>query len=428
MMTKDPRFESYWWEAAPLVDLPEKPVPETMDVAIVGSGFTGLSAAITLACAGRDVHVFEKDRPGEGASSRTGGHTSAKLKMSFSQMIKVYGLERAKTIYGEGKQAREDLTQFVHDNGIDCDFRLAGRLLSANQPAHYEHLGREADCLNQHLDIGAHMVPRAEMRGELGSDHYHGAIVLPDVGCVHPGLLHKGMLEKALASGVTVHGRTAVTGVQRQSGGFQVSTGRGATRAGEVIVATNGYSGPAIPWLQRRVIPIPSQIIVTEPIEPALMDRLMPKRRVVGETRALYHYFRPTPDDTRILFGGKANLQASDERRTTRELRKNLVEIFPELKDVGIGYSWWGNTGFTFDFLPKLVENDGIHYALGYNGSGVVWGYWLGIKAAFRLLGNPDARTVFDEAKFQTRPLYTGWPWFLPAAFMYFGLKDRLRL
>ena len=427
-MSEDPKFESYWWEAAPLVDLPETPIPETADVAIVGSGFTGLSAAITLARAGRSVHVFEKDRPGEGASSRTGGHTSAKIKMSFSKMIKVYGLDHAKAIYGEGKQAREDMTQFVHDNGIECDFRLAGRLLCANQPAHYENLAREADCLNQHLDIGAHVVPKAEMRSELGTDHFHGAMVLPDVGCVHPGLLHKGMLEKALESGVTVHARTAVTGVKRGSDGFGVATGRGTLRAGEVIVATNGYSGPAIPWLQRRIIPIPSQIVVTEPIEPELMDRLMPKRRVIGETRALYHYFRPTPDDTRILFGGKANLDAHDERRTARELKRNLVEVFPELADVGISHTWWGFTGFTFDFLPKLTVEDGIHYALGYNGSGVVWGYWLGLKAAYRLLGRADAKTVFDEAKFQTRPLYTGRPWFLPAAFMYFTLKDRLKL
>ena len=424
-MTEDVKIEPYWWEAAPLAETPETPIPDGTDVAVIGGGFTGLSAAIILARAGRSVHVFEKDRPGEGASSRTGGHISASIKMGLAELIKKHGVDRAKAIHGEGKAARKELADFLEENGIECDFQLSGRFLGANQPHHYENIARRADFLNQHLDIGAWVVPKAEQPSEIGSDHYHGGIVLPDVGRVHPALMLEGMLDLAGKTGATVHGRTPVTGVQRDGDRFTVRTARGTVSARDVIVATNGYSGSAIPWLRRRIIPIPSQMIATEPLDPALMDKLMPKRRVLGETRNLYHYFRPSPDDTRILFGGKST---SDPMTSIGILRNDLVEIFPELADKRITHSWWGNTGFTFDFLPKLVVNDGLHYATGYNGSGVVWGYWLGTKVAYKLLGKPEAKTVFDEARFQTRPLYNGHPWFLPGVFAWYTLKDRLKM
>ena len=422
-MTREPKLEPYWWEAAPLVDTDRQPLPERADVAVVGSGFTGLSAALVLARSGRSVVILEKDRPGEGASSRIGGLISAVVKMGFSKLIKVHGVERAKAIHGEGKEARKELAEFLEENGIECHFRLAGRFLGASRPHHYDRIAREADFLNKNLDIGAWMVSRAEQHGELGTDHYHGGVIFPDVGCVHPALMHKGMLDLVEKSGATVHARTPVSAIQRDGDGFTVRTARGDVSAREVIVTTNGYSGSAIPWLQRRIIPIPSQMIATEPLGPALMDRLMPKRRVVGETRNLYHYYRPSPDDTRILFGGKAT---SDPVTSIGLLRNDLVEIFPDLRDRRIIHAWWGNTGFTFDFLPKLVVNEGIHYAAGYNGSGVVWGYWLGTKVAYRRLGRPEAKTVFDEARFPTRPLYSGRPWFMPAVFAWYGFMDRL--
>jgi glycine/D-amino acid oxidase-like deaminating enzyme len=247
------------------------------------------------------------------------------------------------------------------------------------------------------------MVARSEQRRELGADFYHGGQTRPDIAGLHPGLLHRGLLERAKTAGVTVITETEVTEIRRDGGGFDLATARGGLRAGEVIVATNGYTGPATPWLRRRVIPIPSQIIATEPLPPETIKRLMPKRRMCG---------------------GRRGTDMDDPHRKCARLLGNLVEIFPELADVRLSHSWWGYTGYSFDYLPHLCVHDGIHYATAFCGSGVVWAPWIGRKAALCILGDGDAKSVFTTFEFKSRPLYWGKPWFLPVVIAWYGLKD----
>ena len=373
-MSQNLDLDPFWWEAAPRRELDEKPLPVETDVAIVGSGFAGSSAGLVLTRAGRKVTVLEKDRPGEGASSRNGGIASGNLRMTFGTMIKTYGVERAKAIYGEGFRAREDLKRFVEQENIDCDYQEVGRWTGANRPKHYDSQAREADFLNEHFDTGAYMVQQADQHSEIGSDLYYGGQIRPDIHGVHPGKLHHGTLARAMEAGVDVQNRTEVTGIRQDGDRFEVQTSRGTIKARNVIVATNGYTGKATPWLQRRVIPIPSQIIATETLPQDVMDRLMPKKRMLGESRNLYNYFRPSPDGTRIVFGGKAGTITDDSIEKSVHLKRVLVEIFPELEDVGdtflVGVYW-----VYFDFMPKLVMNDGVHYN-GIWYSGVV-GAWL---------------------------------------------------
>ena len=427
-MNQNLDLDPFWWEAAPRRELDEKPLPTETDVAIVGSGFAGSSAGLVLARAGRKVTVLEKDRPGEGASSRNGGIARGNLRMTFGTMIKTYGVERAKAIYSEGFRAREDLKRFVEHENIECDYGEVGRWTGANRPKHYESQAREADFINEHFDTGVYMVAKADQHSEIGSDLYFGGQIRPDIHGVHPGKLHHGILARAMEAGVDVQNRTEVTGIEQERERFEVQTSRGSIKARNVIVATNGYTGKATPWLQRRVIPIPSQIIATEQLPQDVMDRLMPKKRMLGETRNLYNYFRPSPDGTRIIFGGKAGTITNDSIEKSRHLKRVLVEIFPELENVALTHSWWGYTGFTFDFMPKLVTNDGVHYATGFCGSGVVWARWLGMKAAHSIVGNSEAETAFAADDFVTKPLYFGKPWFLPMAYFWYSMKDRMGL
>ena len=343
----DLRLTPYWWEAAPRLELPPAPLPEQTDVAVVGAGFAGLSAALTLARAGRDTLVFDALRAGEGASSRNGGICSGNIRLGFGQLIGRLGLEAAKRIYAEGAAARADLARFIEAEKIACGFRLTGRFTGAYRARDYERLGRQADLLNRHLDLGVEMVPRSALRNELGTDLYHGGQIRPDIGGLHPGLFHAGLLERALAAGAGVADSTRVVAVERETQGFTVQTERGAVRARDVIVATNGYTGDTMPWLKRRIVPIQSQIIATEPIGDNLMNQLMPKRRMLGETRNLYHYYRPAPDETCILFGGRAGANKRDPRQSGAHLYRGLIEIFPELAGVGLTHSWSGFTGYT---------------------------------------------------------------------------------
>lgn len=426
--SEDVKFTPYWWEAAPRVAAPDAPIPERADIVIVGSGYTGLSAALTLARAGRHVLALEKDDPGFGASSRNGGAFGANLRISFASMIGKFGLEQATAYYRGAREALATLASVVADEKIACNFARVGRFTGAHRPGDYESLERDLDLQHKHLGFDGHMVPRAEQRRFIGTDHYHGGRFTAWDGNLHPGLYHSGLLERVRAAGATVLGRTAVTAIARDGDGFVVAAGNSKVRAKQVVVATNGYGGGLSPWLKRRLIPMQSQIIATEPLPPDLMAKLMPGARQLGDTCKLHHYYRTSPDGRRILFGGRAGQrEVNDPRSSGTHLYKRLVALFPELREVRITHSWAGFIAYTFDHLPHMAQQDGIYYAAGYCGSGVAMATYLGRKTALKMLGSPDAANAFDTAH-PTRPLYTGRPWFMGPIIWYKGMQDALHL
>ncbi len=421
------RVAPYWWDETPPRSTEPKAVAPRCDVAVVGGGYTGLSAAMTLARAGRSVQVFEKSRPGEGASTRNGGIASGNLRLTFAEMIKRFGMDRAQAIQAEAKAAREDLASFLAAEGIDCDYTMSGRFSGASSPDQYENLAREADLLARHLGIEAYAVPRHEQRNALGTDYYWGGMVRMDIGGLDPAKLHAGMLRIAEAAGATVLGGTAVRSISRSSDGtFEVTTDGGTTQARDVIIGTNGYTDASDPWLRRRLIPLASSIIATAPLSPNLMATLMPRRFMCVETRKLHYYYRPSPDGKRILFGGRGASLSESQDRVTSRLRQALVDVFPELSETPLTHSWSGNVAMNRDLIPRIFTRSGMHYATGYCGSGVVWARWAGQKVAWQVLGSEKGRSALDFRPPPAIPLYNGNPWFMPAVFAWYELQDRL--
>jgi glycine/D-amino acid oxidase-like deaminating enzyme len=420
-----PTSDAYWWIEAPLPAASRPPVAATSDVAIVGAGYTGLSAAITLARAGRSVQVFDKQRPGEGASTRNGGITSGNLRPSYAQMCKRFGEARADAIVAESKAARDDLYRFIAEEKIDCDFALVGRFQGASAPSDYDGIAREADRLQRILGIESYAVPRGEQRNYLGSEFYYGGTVRMDIGGLHPAKLHAGMLRIATAAGAVIHGETAVLGIRQNGDHYEVTTSRGTTRARDVIVGTNGYTDTSDRWLRRRLVPVRSRIIATAPISPNLMGALMPRRMMCGETRALHYYYRPSPDGTRILFGGRDGTIAGDPTWPTDALQRSLIDIFPELRGVDITHSWFGHVAMNRDMVPRIFSRSGMRYAAGYCGSGVVWARWAGQKAALQVLADGAGASALDFRPPGYVPLINGKPWFMPAVFAWMRMKDR---
>ncbi len=416
----------YWWEAAPLATLPQQAIAPRSDVIIIGAGYTGLSAAITLARAGRAVQVFDRQKPGEGASTRNGGIASGNLRLSLAEMTKRFGEARARAIVAEGKEAREDLHRFIREEGIDCDFQLSGRFSGAVAPGDYETLAREADYLRNTLGIEAHAVPRAEQGDFIGTKFYHGGSVRMDVGGLHPGKLHAGMLRLAREAGAVIHGETEVLAFRRAGEGYEVETPRGTASAPHLIVGTNGYTTTADRWLRRRLVPVRSRIIATAPLSPNLMRALMPRQMMYSETRALTYYYRPSPDGQRILFGGRDGTIAGEPTWPIENLRRGLVEIFPELESVELTHSWYGYVAMQRDMVPRIFARDGIDYAAGYCGSGVVWARWAGRKAALKVLGSPEATSALDFRPPPAVPFFNGTAWFMPAYFGWLRLRERL--
>ena len=413
----------YWWEAAEPEVTDGEPLPAKTDVVIVGGGYAGMGAAIPLARAGRRVAVLERDRPGDGASSRNGGITSGNLRRSFSWLTKAFGVQAARSLYMEQIAARADLYAFIENEEVACDFHLTGRFAGALSPKLIEDQKRESDVMYREIGIESLVVERADQHTEIGSDRYFGGIRRPDIGGVHPAKLCKEMRRLAQQSGAKIWGGTGVTGIVRNGTEFEVKTTKGEVRADHVIVATNGYTDKGLPWLRRRLVPVVSEMIATEPLDPELMKRLMPKKRMHSEIRRLGHYYRPSPDGTRILFGGRR--YDNDSAASRERLRQNMVKIFPELRDVGLTHHWFGFVAFPMDQLPKLAIHDGIHYASGFSGSGVVWARWMGQKAAYRILEREDGASAFEAYSIKAIPLYAGTPWFLPIMMRWYSLQDR---
>lgn len=417
----------YWWEFAPVKPLPPQPLAKKLDVAIIGAGFAGLSAGLVLARAGRAVAAFDAMNPGEGASSRNGGVTSGTIRPDFSKLSRWFGEERALAIEDEGKVARDFLYDFIKTEALDCDFQLVGHFSGALGYDQYEVMARGAERLAKRLGIESYAVPKSSQREYIGTDFYRGGTARMDIGGLNPAKLHAEILRVALAEGVTVHSNTPVTAITPENDGFRVKTSAGSLWARQVLVCTNGYTDKANPYLQHRLVPVRARIIATEELSPDLMAQLMPKRMMIGEKRQLGFYYRPSPDGKRILLGGRDSSRAGDPPAPTNRLRDGLIELFPELADVRLSHSWAGNVAMHRDMIPRIFEKNGLVYATGFCGSGVVWAPWVGMRAAHKLMGNTDqARSAFDFRPPPAIPLYRGNPWFLPAFIRGYALQDRI--
>lgn len=430
LFTPDFQSQPYWWDRTPRPQLPATSLPRQVDVAIIGSGYTGLCAALQTARCGRHTVVFDAQDAGWGCSSRNGGQISTSIKPDYQQLSRKYGAERAYRIIRTGFEALDWIGDFIKAEGIACDFQRCGRFYAAHSPRQFERLAKkfqqQDSRLPQELTTEAEIIPRAEQRREIGSDYYYGGVLQPQYASLDPARYHQGLPERAQAAGASVLSHCPVTALQREGSDFIVHTARGKLRAHDVIVASNGYTGALTPWLQRRVIPIGSTIIATEPLPPELINELIPNNRTLVDTRRLVVYYRASPDRRRILFGGRVSLQETEARNSAPALHAELTRIFPQLQNSKISHAWMGFIAYSFDALPHLGQHAGVHYAMGYCGSGVSLSSYLGSRIGQQVLGLAEGKTALDGLQFQTRPLYSGKPWFLAPSIRYYRWLDRL--
>ena len=418
------KLAPYWWDDVPRPTLPDTPLPATVDVAVIGAGYTGLHAALQTARGGRSTLVLDAEEAGWGCSTRNGGQVSTSIKPGFELLAKRHGSTRAFEILQEGQRSLSWIADFVEREQIECDFARVGRFHAAHNAAQYEALAARVERQPKGLEVAAHMVPRAEQRRELGSDAYWGGAVYEQHCSVHPARYHQGLLERAMAAGARVAARCAVTRIEKQDSLFRVVTAKGAVLAHDIVIATNGYTGALTPWLQRRVIPIGSYMIATDPLPDGMMDRLIPTNRIVSDTRKVVYYYRASPDRRRVLFGGRVSHQETDPRISGPMLHADMVKVFPELANVGISHSWCGFVAYTFDELMHVGRHDGMHYAMGYCGAGVGTASYFGMRIGQQVLGLTEGRTALDGLAFQTRPFYRGNPWFLAPSVRFYQWRD----
>jgi glycine/D-amino acid oxidase-like deaminating enzyme len=420
------KLAPYWWDRVPRPASTHVPIPGNVDVAIVGSGYTGLHAALQTARAGRRTIVFDADDLGFGCSTRNGGQISTSVKPGYETLARRHGAPKAFDILREGQRSLEWIGEFIGSERIDCDFAVVGRFHAAHNRAQFDQLVRKLRHQQPGLEFDARVVPRSEQRAEIGTDAYFGGVVYAQHASLDPARYHEGLLQRARDAEVDLAARCTVTAIVKDGTRFRIVTSRGTTSARDVVVATDGYTGPLSPWLQRRVIPIGSYVIATEPMEETRMAQLIPRNRIVSDTRKVVFYYRASPDRRRILFGGRVCIDETDPAVSGPLLHAELARIFPELADVRISHSWCGFVAYTFDELMHVGRHEGIHYATGYCGSGVGMGSYLGMRVGQQVLERPEGRTAFDDLPFPTRPFYSGKPWFLAPSIRYYRWRDRL--
>jgi glycine/D-amino acid oxidase-like deaminating enzyme len=423
--------KNFWLTTVDMPHLEAGPLPGSIDVAVMGAGFTGLSAARMLAKKGARVAVLEAETIGWGASSRNGGMVLTGLKLGVNKLISMYGRERTQRMYAVSLASIDCVEQVICEEHIDCDFSRCGHLEVACKQKHFDDYGRQVEIIARECNHQLRIVPRHELETEIGSCIYYGGMVDEVSAGLNPARYVAGLAQAAIRAGAQILENTRVERVAREprqgTPGWRLTTSRGPLWARDVLVGTSGYTGAATPALRKKIIPIGSYIITTEVLPEPLARELSPRNRMIYDSKNYLYYYRLTPD-RRMLFGGRAAFFPETEssiRQSAEILRRGMIDVYPQLRDTKVDYVWGGTLDFAFDIMPHAGQMDGIYYALGYAGHGVAMATWQGQKMAEMIAGEkPD--NPFVGVPFPGAPLglYNSRPWFLPFAGMYYKLLD----
>ncbi len=425
---------SYWTDTAPAFVAKPHELPAKVDVAVVGGGFCGLSAALALARQGARVAVLEAGaHVAAEASGRNGGHVNNGLAVDYATLAAKVGAARAKGWYQAYDAAVDTVESLVRDEAIDCDFRRTGKRKLATKPQHLLELQRSVDLLHKDgVDADVELLDARQVRAEVQSEQFHGAILYRRSGQMHMGRFAHGMAVAAQRNGAQIHTSTEVRRMQRigKTHVHRLETARGTVEAQQVLLATGasqhgGYG--TFGWLRRRIVPIGSFILVTEPLGAVQAQALLAKGRNYTTVANIHHYFRLTADH-RLVFGGRARFSVANTQSDAlagEVLRRNLLTTFPQLADVRLEYCWGGVVDMTQDRLPHAGERDGLYYSMGFSGHGTQMSTHMGGCMA-RVMQGQAAANPWRERDWPAIPGHFGKPWFLPAVGFYYALKDRL--
>jgi len=423
--------KNYWATtvASPTFVAPE--LPDSLDVAVIGGGFCGLSAARTLGKRGVSVAVLEAETFGWGASSRNGGMALTGMKLPAPTLIRRYGVETVRKMYAASLETIDCVEQIVREEKIDCNFSRCGHLEVACKQAHFDGYEETAALTKREFHHELRIIPKSELRAEIGSNIYFGGMVDETSAGLNPARYVAGLAGAAQRAGACLFDHTRVTSVEPETKNgarkFRVITSKGALAAREVILASGAYTTEATPALRKKIIPIGSYIIATEILPADLARELSPRNRMIYDSKHFLYYYRLTPDN-RMLFGGRAAFFPETEntvRQSAEILRRGMVDVYSQLLDTKVEFVWGGTLDFTLDVMPHAGKIDDMYFAAGFAGHGVAAATWFGAKLAGVICGEPND-IPFDGIKFPAAPfgLRSGNTWALPLAGAWYRILD----
>jgi glycine/D-amino acid oxidase-like deaminating enzyme len=420
--------ESYWLDTAPMFTGAQTgALPRQVDVAIVGGGLTGLSAARSLALKGASVVVLEAGRVIGEASGRNGGHCSTGVAQDYAGLTASLGADTARAYYQAYERAVQSVVALVEQEQIACDLKRNGKLKLAAKPQHYEGLARTCELIRREVDADVELLSAEQARRETDSAEFHGGLLQRNGVQMHIGRFGVGLAEAAARRGALIYQDTLVKAWKANADGYQVSTSRGSLQAKQILLATGACQHGELSWYRRRIVPVGSFIIATETLPQALLDRMLPQRRSYVTSRMIGNYFRVTPDN-RLLFGGRARFAMSggnSDAKSGKILQAAMAQMFPQLAQVKIDYCWGGLVDMTSDRLPRAGQHGGVYHSMGYSGHGVQMSVHMGQVMAEVMDGKAEANP-WGELDWPAIPGHFGKPWFLPAVGLYYRLQDYL--
>lgn len=415
----------FWTEDFPRpADLTTSPQPGRVDVAVVGGGVTGLAAALRLARSGATVAVIDAGEIGAGASTISGGMTIYGMKAGTHQTIRRYGRDLAIELWQASLDSIDLVEKLVVDEDISCDFVRNGAAELGYTNRDGAGFQAESTWMRRELGFETEFVPRERLSDVIGSKRFSAALVDSFSGGVHPAKYTFGLAEVAAAAGVMLVENLAVLGIDRAGPRHAVRTPRGVVEADQVLLATNGYRDDVVPEFRRRVVPVGSYIVVTEPLPLDVRAEVNPRNLMMWTARRFINYFRLTPDG-RFLMGGRQDLTTDlDLARSAEVLRRTIEDFHPQLAGAEITHSWSGKVGVTFDLHPHITDYDGVWVAGGYSGHGMATATYVGYEVAGLMTGELE-RSPYADIPFPSRWFYRKKAWFLPAAAMLYRGLDR---
>jgi glycine/D-amino acid oxidase-like deaminating enzyme len=414
-----------WVEEHPKPESITSDLPDEADVLIVGSGLTGLTAALRLARGGRSVVVVDSGEIASGASSVNGGMVSPDIKAGIKQIFDRHGPELGRAMWHATVRSVDIVSDLAATESIDARIMRGGMAalgIGSDAQARFEE---SVSWYREHVGVKWEVLGPARVGEVVGAGPFTTAIFEPEGFGIQPAIFVFGLAERAASAGARLVPDCEAISFERDGTGFRVLTSRGSVSAGQVVLATNGYttSRPSAE-LARRIVPVGSYIVVTEPIGDRAKE-LFPGGAMTYTKKRLLNYMRRTPDD-RILIGGRRNLHTGlDLGESAAALRSQLIGYFPQLDGVPLTHVWGGKLAVPFDLVPHMGQVDGAWYALGYAGHGVGLATLMGHELAGMLLGE-DPPSVFTKVPHPTRFYYRGNPWFLAPASILYRILDRL--
>ena len=377
------------------------------DVAIVGGGYTGLSAALHLAEVGVNALVLEAEEPGFGASGRNGGQVIPGLKYDPDEITGMFGPERGERLVEIVGGAAEFAFGLIERHAIRCAPVRNGWIQSVHAESRLDIAKRRVEQW-QRRGAPVRFLDRAEVAALTGTERYFGAFLDGRGGMIQPLSYARGLARAALAAGARIHGNSPALHLAKDGKGWRVETRRGAVTAERVLIATNGYTGDLWPGLKQSLVPVNSFQVASRPLTDNLRATVLPGGQPVSDTRRLLRYFRLDPEG-RLMMGGRGASYGEGRGALYQRLRRAALWLFPHLSG-GLDWEffWAGKVALTADHMPHIHEPaPGVIAALGYNGRGVAMASRMGKLVADRLVDAPTDDLGFPITRIRPLPLWS---------------------